>query len=170
MGIADHPPQSLLLSMCWGRGLLAPAWENTTNSPCRKREWRLSRLCHWLGGERLSSTMPGDTLALMVTTSHPARQDVAMSTLGQRWQCLEEKTAVERVLLFLQHQQLQAGLGSHIGSKGKSPRLPHVTAVWHLSGPPQEGSLGRLCQRKSRKFPGTGCSWGANGGPERQGG
>lgn len=79
-----------------------------------------------------------------------------MSTQGQRWQCLEEKMAVEHVLPSQQHQQLQAGLGSPIGSKGRSPRLPHITAVWHLPGPPQEQSPGRLCQRKPRKLPVTG--------------
>lgn len=118
--------------------------------------------------------MPGDTLALMVTTPHPERQDVVMSTSAQRWQCLEEKMAVECVLPSQHHQQLQAGLGSHTGSEGRSPRLPRITAVWHLSGPPQEQSLGRLCQRKSRKLSvslrkSPGCSWGANGSPERQG-
>lgn len=119
------------------------------------QEKGLSRLCCWLGGARLSTMMPGDVLALMVTPSHPARQDVAMSTLGQTGQCLEEKTAVEHVLPSQQHQQLQAGLGSHIGIEGRSPRLPHITAVGHRSGPPQEQSLERLCQRKPRKLPAT---------------
>lgn len=76
-----------------------------------------------------------------------------MSTLGQRWQCLEEKTAVERVLLFLQHQQLQAGLGSHIGSKGKKSQTASchssVAPVWPSSG----GEPRKALPKKIQKIP-----------------
>lgn len=105
----------------------------------------------------------------MLTTSHPARQDGAMSTLGQRWQCSEERMAVESVLPSQPHQQPWKPHRKW-GEKSQAPSYhSSVAPVWPSSGAEPGKALSKKTQKTPSHRKNPGCSWGENGGPERQG-